>query len=203
MYVPKHFVQNDNGKTGSLVESYSFGLLVTVGSDGLPVASHIPFLSRADSGSLILEGHVARPNEQSEHISRGLKALAVFRGPHAYISPTWYETPGVPTWNYDAVHAYGRLQEVTGERARSIVERLAGKFEGDGPGAWVPSYPEKMLSGIVCFVMTDVSLQSKSKMSQNRPANDRRSVIEALARFDDQDSRDVRRIMLENESRGG
>jgi transcriptional regulator len=203
MYVPKHFIQGDGEKTASVVESHAFGLLVTVGSDGLPVGSHIPFLSRTTGDALILEGHVARPNEQSEHIRQGLKALAVFRGPHAYISPTWYETPGVPTWNYDAVHVYGRLQEVSGEGARSIVERLARKFEGDGPDAWVPSYPEKMLSGIVCFVMTEASVQSKSKMNQNRPANDRRSVIEALARFDDQDSRDVRRIMLDNESGDG
>lgn len=200
MYIPRHFLQKDEGRTHRLVDAYAFGLLVTVGQDGLPLASHIPFLSAGSGPSMILEGHVARPNEQAEHIRQGLEALAVFRGPHAYISPTWYETPGVPTWNYDAVHAYGRLHEVTGEQARSIVERLARKFEGDGPDAWVPSYPEKMLSGIVCFVMTEVTLQSKSKMSQNRPANDRRGVIEALARFDDPDSRDVRHIMLKNES---
>ncbi len=201
MYIPKHFIQRDIRRTGQLLDTYSFGLLVTTGADGLPVASHIPFLSREENGTTILEGHVARPNEQAGHVRQGAPALAVFRGAHSYISPTWYRSPGVPTWNYEAVHACGRLQEVTGEDARSIVERLAQRFEGDGPDAWVPEYPEKMLSGIVCFAMTEVTLHSKSKMSQNRPEADRLGVIEALAGSDESDSMEVCRIMRENESR--
>jgi transcriptional regulator len=109
----------------------------------------------------------------------------------------------VPTWNYAAVHAYGRLGEVEGEGARSIIERLAGKFEGDGPDAWLPAYPDKMVGGIVCFALTDLILQSKSKMSQNRPEADRRGVIAALAACDDPDAREIRRTMEENETRGG
>lgn len=201
MYIPKHFIQNDAGRTSLLLDSYPFGLLVTVGADGLPVASHIPFLTSEKDGATILEGHVARPNGQGEHIRQGAPALAVFQGAHSYISPTWYRTPGVPTWNYEAVHAYGSLREVTGEHARSIVERLARRFEGGGREAWVPEYPEKMLSGIVCFAMMDVTLQSKSKMSQNRPETDRLGVIEALADSEDPGSVEVRRIMLAGESR--
>lgn len=202
MYIPKHFAQDDAAQTRLLLESHAFGLLVTTGADGLPVASHIPFLTRDSSGVMILEGHVARPNEQSKHIRQGSAALAVFRGPHAYISPTWYETPGVPTWNYAAVHVYGRLREATGPDARSIVERLASKFEGDGPQAWAPRYPESMLTGIVCFAMTDLTVQSKSKMNQNRPETDRLGVIEALSAFDDPDSLGVRDIMRDNEACG-
>lgn len=203
MFIPKHFNQDDEAKTRALMDRYAFGLLVTVGPDGLPVASHIPFLSGEGEDGLRLEGHVARPNEQSTHIRQGLPALAVFQGPHSYVSPTWYESPGVPTWNYAAVHAYGRLQEVTGDGARSIIERLAGRFEGDGPDAWVPDYPDKMLGGIVCFAMTGITLQSKSKMSQNRSAADRRRVIEALSAADDPDARGVYETMRDNESRGG
>ena len=199
MYIPKPFLLDDERETRRLMDSYAFGLLVTNGADGVPVASHIPFLSRESAGALILEGHVARPNEQAGQIREGARALAVFQGPHAYISPTWYESAGVPTWNYQAVHVYGRLREVTGDGAHDIVRALARRFEGEGPGAWEPEYPDKMLSGIVCFQMTELSLQSKSKMSQNRSAADRRGVIDALAGFRDPDSRAVRRIMLENE----
>lgn len=201
MYIPRHFIQDDEEKTRLLVDGYAFGLLVTNGPGGLPVASHIPFLSAESGGAAVLEGHVARPNQHSEHIRQGMPALAVFRGPHAYVSPTWYESPGVPTWNYEAVHVYGQLHEVTGDAARSIVERLARKFEGDGPGAWVPEYPRKMLEGIVCFTMKDLTLHSKSKMSQNRSEADRLGVIEALAAAGDPDSLAVCRIMRGNESR--
>lgn len=199
MYIPKPFIQEDETKTRSLVDSYAFGLLVTTGRDGLPLASHIPFLSRGAGGALVLEGHVARPNEQSAHIRDGAAALAIFQGAHSYVSPTWYRSPGVPTWNYEAVHAYGRLREVTGDDAHAIVRRLASRYEGGGPEAWVAEYPETMLNGITCFVMTDVTVQSKSKTSQNRSEADRRGVIDALARLDDPGSQAVARIMRDNE----
>lgn len=199
MYIPKPFIQEDETRTRSLVDAYAFGLLVTTGPDGLPRASHIPFLSRVAGGGLILEGHVARPNEQSADIRDGAAALAVFQGAHSYVSPTWYQTPGVPTWNYEAVHAYGRLREVTADDAHAIVRRLASRYEGGGPEAWEPEYPDTMLNGITCFVMTDVTVQSKSKMSQNRSEADRRGVIDALARLDDPGSQAVWRIMRDNE----
>lgn len=200
MYIPGHFVQSDADKTRRLVDRHAFGLLVTTGPGGTPVASHIPFLNRDGENGWVLEGHLARPNGQTDAIRQGAPALAVFQGPHAYISPTWYETFGVPTWNYDAVHVYGRLREVTGRTAGSIIERLANKFEGDGPEAWVPSYPDAMLGGIVCFVMTDLEVQSKSKMSQNRPDVDRAGVIEALGRSNDPTDREVGEVMRDNES---
>lgn len=200
MYIPGPFVRTDEAATRRLVDAYAFGLLVTTDREGLPTASHIPFLSREQDGEWILEGHVARPNQQSEAIQQGATALAIFQGPHAYVSPSWYQTPGVPTWNYDAVHVYGRLQEVTGQGAGSIVERLTAKFEGDGPEAWVPTYPDAMLKGIVCFGMTDLAVQSKTKMSQNRPEGDRRRVIEALEGSDDANARAVCEIMRNNET---
>jgi len=200
MYIPGPFVRTDEAATRQLVDAYAFGLLVTVDHEGLPMASHIPFLSGEQDGEWVLEGHVARPNQQSEAIQQGATALAIFQGPHAYVSPSWYEHPGVPTWNYDAVHVYGRLREVTGRAAGSIVERLAARFEGNGPEAWVPKYPDGMLKGIVCFVMADLAVQSKSKMSQNRPEVDRRGVIEALEGSDDANARAVCEIMRDNES---
>lgn len=199
MYIPDAFVQTDEARTRALIDAWPFGLLVTTDADGMPCASHIPFLAREIDGALVLEGHVARPNEQAEHVRAGAPALAVFQGAHSYVSPTWYRNPGVPTWNYEAVHVRGRLQEVSGDGAHSIVQRLSRVFEGDGPGAWEPQYPERMLEGIVCFMITGTSLQSKSKMSQNRPEADRRGVIEALGRLEDRDARAVRDIMLANE----
>lgn len=199
MYIPTAFTQKDEEKTRSLMHSYAFGLLVTTGPDGFPVASHIPFLVSDGDGGMVLEGHVARPNEQSEHIRAGAPALVVFQGAHSYVSPTWYQAFGVPTWNYEAVHARGRLREVCGDDAHAIVRRLARRFEGDGPDAWVPQYPDGMLEGITCFVICGLTLESKSKMSQNRSAADRRGVIDALSRLDDPGAQAVHRIMRDNE----
>ena len=200
MYIPPAFLQTDDAKTRAVVDAYPFGLLVTTGRDGVPLASHIPFLSREADGRLVLEGHVARANDQAAHIRDGAVAVAVFQGAHTYVSPTWYESPGVPTWNYEAVHACGRLREATGDDAHCIVRRLARRFEGEGEQAWVPQYPARMLEGIVCFVMTDLTVQSKSKMSQNRSEADRRGVIEALSGSDDPNAQAVRRIMRDNDT---
>jgi len=202
MYIPRAFLERDEQRTRELVDTHAFGLLVTTGEEGLPVASHIPLLSREDAGAWMLEGHVARPNEQSGHIVEGRRALVVFQGPHSYVSPTWYENPGVPTWNYAAVHVYGRLKPLTGEDARGVVERLAARFEGEDAGAWVPDYPDKMLEAIQCFALIDLTVQSKSKMSQNRSETDRIGVIEALERKGGADEGAVARIMRDNESRG-
>src|SRR5688572_14776013 len=110
MYVPSSFAPPDEASLFDAIEQYSFALLVTGGGDEL-VASHLPLLLDRTLGARgTLLGHMARANEQWQSAA-GEPALAVFSGPHAYVSPTWYEaTQVVPTWNYVAVHAYGRLE---------------------------------------------------------------------------------------------
>ena len=107
MYIPAAFQQTDKTKLHDFIEANSFGLLVST-HGGEPFATHLPFLLERDAGPHgCLVGHVARANPQWHGLD-GQTVLAVFSGPHAYVSPTWYEAENVvPTWNYVAVHAYG------------------------------------------------------------------------------------------------
>jgi len=183
MYVPKAFREDDVGRLHGLLRSWSFALLVTH-VDGTPTATHLPFVldeSAGPQGRLI--GHVARPNPQWRTFDGTRQALAIFSGPHAYVSPTWYATtPAVPTWNYAAVHAYGRPRVLEGlEATRDAVARLVDVHDpswrlADQPAEFIAG----MLRGIVAFEMPIERLEGKLKLSQNRPAADRPGVVRAL-----------------------
>jgi transcriptional regulator len=181
MYVPKVFREDDAARLHAFLRAWSFGLLVTADADRVPVATHIPFVLDEDGGRLI--GHVARPNPQWQSFDGTRQALAIFPGPHAYVSPTWYATtPAVPTWNYAAVHAYGRPRVLEGvEAARDAVTRLVAVHDPAWPLADQPAdFTAGMLRGIVAFEMPIERLEGKLKMSQNRPAADRVGVVRAL-----------------------
>jgi transcriptional regulator len=133
--------------------------------------------------SLLL--HVAAANPHA-NLADGERALVVFTGPHAYVSPAWYENhPAVPTWNYAAVHVYGRTTRLPKERLRALVARLVATYEPRGSswkmGALPAAYMEKMLDGIAGFEIPIERIEGKFKLSQNRDAADRRRVIAALA----------------------
>src|SRR5262245_32355226 len=137
MYIPTAFAELDLTRLHDFIEEHSFGLLVSQ-VDGVPFATHLPFLLQRTTGSQgTLVGHVARANPQWRQAA-GQNALAIFSGPHTYISPTWYEAEQVvPTWNYTAVHAYGRVQVVEGEGALlDIVQRLVRVHEQAMPRPW-------------------------------------------------------------------
>ena len=127
MYIPKHFEQNDEAVLWDFIDTHSFGALLTV-VDGRPFVSHLPFLVARDAR--LLHCHMARANPQWQQLGTSAQVLAIFAGPHGYISPTWYPEPGVPTWNYAVVHAHGVARAVDDpEHARRHVEALAAKFE--------------------------------------------------------------------------
>src|SRR5262245_35101125 len=137
MYVPAHFAEPDLIKLHEAIECYSFATLVSQ-SGGEPFASHLPLLLDRDRGSCgMLIGHMARANPQWQDAA-GQRVLAVFSGPHAYISPTWYEAEKVvPTWNYVAVHAYGRLELIEdGGEAEGVLRRTIGTYEASQRSPW-------------------------------------------------------------------
>lgn len=178
MYVPRHFSEEDAAKLARLIAENSFGMLVTV-AEGRPFASHIPFLYERDTNVLL--GHVARANPQWRHFSGDGEVLVVFQGPHAYISPSWYRAPGVPTWNYAVAHVYGRARALEDPAAiKPIVERLTEKYERHNERPWVPEYDPRMLNAIVGVEVAVSEVQGKFKVSQNRPAADRAAVIAEL-----------------------
>jgi transcriptional regulator len=183
MYVPKAFREDDPARLHGFLAAWSFALLVT-DVDGVPGATHLPLVLDAGAGPHgTLIGHVARANPQWQTFDGTRQALAVFQGPHAYVSPTWYATaPAVPTWNYAAVHAYGRPRVLEGAAAtRDAVARLVAIHD---PAWSLADQPEDfiagMLRGIVAFAMPIERLEGKLKLSQNRPAADRPGIVRAL-----------------------
>ena len=188
MYVPQHFA-GDAAAIDEIVASHDFALLVTTGAQG-PEATHLPLLldrSRGPQGTLL--GHLARANPHAEALD-GRDALAIFSGPHGYVSPRWYAAASaVPTWNYVAVHVHGRARVVR-DKARlvELVDTLSRRYEGDGPWS-VAGLPERFLAGMVEGIVgleIDIErIDAKFKLSQNRPPGDRRNVIAELERGGD------------------
>lgn len=184
LYTPAHFAAPSLAAMHDLIAANDFGLLIAADGDDVQ-ASHIPFMlerGRGDKGTLL--AHVARANP----IWRLLEtrpALAIFQGPHGYVSPRWYATqPAVPTWNYSAVHVHGRAR-LLHEPAEltALVDRLARLYED--PSGWsVAGQPERfidgMVRGVVGIEIEIAELQGKFKLSQNRPRADRDGVIAAL-----------------------
>jgi transcriptional regulator len=201
MYLPPHFDASGRLQVlRDLVDRDPFATLVSV-HDGLPFASHLPLLLEGNGAALTLTGHWARPNPQWKDIA-GQTALAIFHGPHAYVSPTWYPDPraSVPTWNYAVAHLYGPVELVTDEPALlDIVDRLSRRFEpADGTGwrlqdtdASVP----RMAAGIVGFRMPVQKVEVKLKLSQHHPADKRAGAIAGLSGSAAPGSADIARMM--------
>lgn len=203
MYMPRHFAEDDRATLHRLIRDYGFGLLITA-IDGVPFASHLPLLldaERGEHGTIL--GHVAKPNPQWRGFDGATQALAVFQGPHAYVSPSWYATqPAVPTWNYAVVHAYGRPRVL--DDALATVRRLADSHEAGLPEPWsvdrLPAdYRDTQLKGIVAFEMPIDRLEGKFKLNQNKSAADRAGVVAGLRARGDPDSEAVAALMERRE----
>ena len=178
MYVPSHFRESDEHVLAEFIAAHSFGTLVTT-ERGAPFVSHLPFLHDREAG--LLHAHVARANPQWQHVAANADVLVTFQGPHGYVSPTWYAGPGVPTWNYTAVHVYGRARAIDDSAATGrYLERLAARHERGSAAPWVPRYDPKLLAGIVGIEIRITEIQGKFKLSQNRSAEDRARVAARL-----------------------
>lgn len=191
MYVPPHFQQSDLAVLHEAIRGAGLATLVSLGADGL-IASHVPMLLDADTGpNGTLMGHLAKGNPQGRGAVAGTDALAIFQGPDAYVTPSWYATKRehgkvVPTWNYVAIHAYGSLEFFDdAPQLLDLVTRLTSRHEGPRAQPWAvgdapPDFIQAQLKGIVGFRMAITRLDGKWKMSQNRPAADRIGVAEGL-----------------------
>ncbi len=187
MYVPRNFAETNREPMFALIEAYSFGLLISNTADG-PYATHLPWLldrERGENGVLL--AHMARANPHWQQIDRETPVLVVFQGANGYVSPSWYDDPNlVPTWNYMAVHARGRLRMLEGlEERRSAVQRLTVTAESHFSKPWQLDFTsggrERMLEQIVAFEVEVSELIGKTKLNQNRSAKDRAGVIANIA----------------------
>jgi transcriptional regulator len=203
VYLPPHFTETDEAVLLAHIERYDFGLLIT--QTGGLIASQVPFLIERRDGKIFLLGHLARPNPQCAALDAG-EALAIFAGPHAYISPSWYGAgPAVPTWNYASVHAYGPTRTIVDKDwLNTLLRRLSERHEAREATPWrmqdqPAPFLDGMLNGIVGFELAVERLEGKFKLSQNRPAADRPRIVAALEARDDADSHGVARLMKERE----
>jgi transcriptional regulator len=204
VYLPKHFTESDPAILAALMRRHPFATLVSSGGAGL-IASHIPLLYDSEPGPFgRLHGHLALPNPQTADLRERREALAIFHGPHAYISPRWYKThPAVPTWNYAVVHAYGTLEPVPDKAGHlAMLDRLATLFEAGADHPWrladqPESYVNGMVRGVLAFTIAVTRLEGKFKLNQNRSAEDRRGVIAALREEGDADAAAVAALMAE------
>lgn len=187
MYVPPDFAADDVAMLHGVMEANSFATIVSGGKQGL-LATHVPVLIDRDRGSHgTIVAHVARANPHWQDLAEG-DAMVLFQGPHAYVSPRWYASPRlVPTWNYVAVHAYGRARLVwDANELKALVARLAARHEAGAESPWtLDGLPEKqvgaLMKAIVGVEIPIARLEGKFKLSQNRTAADRHGVVGALA----------------------
>jgi transcriptional regulator len=190
MHIPRRYEEKDKEKIHAFIRENSFAILISV-KDGLPVGTHIPLLLEQDAeGKDILMGHISKGNEQKYTLINGAKVLAIFPGPHAYISPRWYTRINVPTWNYIAVHAYGTIRIVEGEALKAALSRLTHNYEGHRPQpVRLEEIPEKEFNddfrGIVGFEIVIEEIQAAYKLSQNRDEESYHNVIGQLEQGDE------------------
>lgn len=178
MYIPKHFEITDETEINKFIEANSFGQLISL-IDIAIVSTHIPFLF--DAENRVLLGHMAKANPQWQQIQKQ-KGLVTLQGKHAYVSPSWYESARVPTWNYQAVHIEGIAESFTDpEKFKRVVDTLTEKNESGHPNPWQPDYAASMICGIIGIEISITSIQCKFKPSQNRSVQDQSNVKEHLA----------------------
>jgi transcriptional regulator len=191
MYTPPQFALTQPEQLQRIIQAHPLGVLVTSGTAGLD-ADHIPFEFHPTSGPLgKLSAHVARANTLWQRCPTGTEVMVVFRGAESYVSPNWYPSKHeahrqVPTWNYEVVHAHGRITVLDDERfVRGLVARLTKHHEAAEPKPWkmgdsAPAFIDEMLAKIVGIEIELTSLTGKSKLSQNKEARDRLSAADKL-----------------------
>lgn len=184
MYIPEHFRVRHHADAISFMRANPFTILVSSTDDG-PFATHLPLVIREKGEQVALRGHVAKANPHWRHLEQDPSCLAIFHGPHSYISPTNYNTrESVPTWNYGAVHVYGNARIFTApDELLGVLHELIPMFEPAYAGQWESlseAYRERMLSHIVGFEIAVAKIEAKFKLSQNRARDEQERVIDSL-----------------------
>lgn len=188
MYIPKINSAANKEEIVAFMQQFSFAAIITA-KNGLPVATHLPFVVTNKEDNIILTAHFAKANEHWQDIEQN-KVLVIFSEPHAYISTNNYEKElDVPTWNYISVHAYGQGKLITNTaEVMKVLETTINNYETAYQQQW-NNFPEdyklKMINGIVAFEITVTDLQAKKKLSQNRTATEKQKIIEQLSKSND------------------
>jgi len=200
MYIPKHFEQNDRKKSIAFMQAYNFAIVVSA-KEEIPLATHLPFVIEQRENELILISHMSKANEQWKTFSEK-EILVIFSEPHAYISPSLYEKQqNVPTWNYVAVHAYGKINFLNRtEQKLDVLHKQIQSFEAGYTEQFKTldqKYIDGLLNGIVAFEIKVTKLQSKEKLSQNKSKKEKENIKQHLTDSGDDMKKDLANLMPE------
>ena len=202
MYIPNYFKQQNIEEVKRFLHENSFGILISQGNDKI-AGTHIPMeLDTDEHNNDILIGHIAKANPQSKNLVDDLEVLAIFNGPHTYVSSSWYEQENVPTWNYIAVHVYGSIKVLEGDALLALLKKQVDKYEH---GAKNPVSVETMsdktlqqMKGIVGFSIKVNEIQAACKLSQNRNERDHLNIAQKLEKRGDVNSLQISEEMKKN-----
>lgn len=202
MFIPNYYKNEDIDAVKGFLHENSFGILISQ-VNGKISGTHIPMeLDVDENGADILVGHIAKANPQSKNLIDNEEILAIFNGPHSYISSSWYEKENVPTWNYIAVHVYGKVKIIEGEALLESLKKLVNKYEKNSEN---PVSVEKMssrtlrqINGIVGFSIKINEIQAAYKLSQNRTATDYHNITEELEKSDNPNEIGIAKAMKKN-----
>jgi transcriptional regulator len=189
MYTPEIYKNENQEEIKQFLQENSFGILINQ-TNGKLCATHIPLeLETNEEGNEILYGHISKENPQWNGFLNNDQVLAVFSGPHSYISSTWYDHENVPTWNYIAVHVYGKIKIIEGEAVIESLKKLVDKYEqhSENPVRIEDLSKKTMLQarGIVAFEIEITEIQATKKMSQNRDEKNLKNIISELEKTED------------------
>ncbi|TDS10976.1 FMN-binding negative transcriptional regulator [Sphingobacterium paludis] len=204
MYIPKRFTIAEESTKIALMKRQSFACLVTHHS-GRCMATHLPFVIEQDADKLYLVSHMAKANEQSTHLHEQ-PCMVIFTGPHAYISPQHYDKlESVPTWDYVAVHAYGKASLVTDpDKKMESLETMIQRYEPAYQEQWSTlseSFKSGMVKGLEAFRIEVTELQGQEKLSQNKSALEKERIIDSLSGSDRPEERALAEYMHEYKQR--
>jgi transcriptional regulator len=202
MYVPKHNQLEDRAALLAYMRAYSFAALATSGPDGL-TATHLPFVIEEEGGRVTLLAHMARANPQWRDFAAGGEALAIFMQPHAYVSPRLYDSrQNVPTWNYVAVHAYGRPVLIEERAAKMELQQKLIRLHDPGyldQLAELPeSYIDAKLAAIVSFFLVATRIDARFKLSQDKNPAERERIARELEASGEGVAAETARLMREH-----
>ena len=202
MYIPELYKNENREEIESFIHQNSFAILVNQ-TQGKLWATHTPLLLEThEDGKLNLTGHISKANPQASSFNDNDEVLAIFSGAHAYISSSWYDHENVPTWNYLAVHVYGKVRVYNHEEALDFLKKLVDKYEAKSKNpVRVENLSEKTMRearGIVAFEIEITNLEAQKKLSQNRDDKNYRNIITELEKTKENQALAVAEAMKKN-----
>jgi transcriptional regulator len=202
VYIPEHFRNEDRATAIAFMRANPFAILVSNSAEG-PFATHVPVVIRETGTDITIRGHVAKANPHCRYLQNEPHSLMIFHGPHAYISPSNYEShENVPTWNYGAVHIYGTASTFAeNDQLMNMLHDLIPTFEAAYEQQWSSlneAYRHRMLNHIVGFEIVVRKIEAKFKLSQNRTKKEQQRIIDSLCNASDSAVSGTARLMCEH-----